>query len=48
MTFTDIKEYNLRSFATLGFNIYNKITVAHVILQKAVLSSKYNQNIFSV
>ena len=39
MTFTDIEEYNIRSIAFLGHNIYRKITVAHVILPKAVLNT---------
>ena len=39
MTFTDIEEYNMRSIAILGCNIYNQITVAHVTLPKAVLST---------
>ena len=35
----DIEEYNLRSIAIKGCNIYNQVTVAHVILPKAVLST---------
>ena len=38
-TFTDIEEYNLRSVAILGCNIYSQITVAHVTLPKAVMSA---------
>ena len=36
MTFTDIEEYNMRSIAILGCNIYSQITLAHVKLTKAV------------
>ena len=39
MTLTDIKEYNIRSIAILGCNIYSQITVAHVTLPKAVLNT---------
>ena len=39
MTFTDIEEYNLRSIAILGCDVYSQITVAHVTLPKAVLST---------
>ena len=39
MAFTDIEEYNMRSIATLGFNRYSQITVAHVTLPKAVLNT---------
>ena len=39
MTFTDIEEYNMRSIAILGCNIYSQITVAHVTLPKAVLNT---------
>ena len=39
MTFNDTKEYSLRSIAILGCNIYSQITVAHVTLPKAVLST---------
>ena len=39
MIFTDIEEYNVRSIAILGCNIYSHITVAHVTLPKAVLST---------
>ena len=39
MTFTDIEEYNMRSIAFLGCNIYSQITVAHVTLPKAVLNT---------
>ena len=38
-TFTDIEEYNMRSIAILGCNIYSQITVAHVIVPKVVLST---------
>ena len=38
-TFNDAEEYSLRSIAILGCNIYSQITVAHVTLQKAVLST---------
>ena len=37
--FNDTEEYTLRSIATLGCNTYSKITVALVILPKAVLST---------
>ena len=39
MTFTDIEECDLISIAILGCNIYSQITVAHVILPKAVLNT---------
>ena len=39
MTFTDIEDYNMRSIAILGCNIYSQITVAHIILPKAVLNT---------
>ena len=39
MTFTDIEEYNLRSIAILGCNIYSQITVAHVTQPKVVLGA---------
>ena len=39
MTFTDIEEYNMRSIANLGYNIYSQITVAYVTLPKAVLNT---------
>ena len=39
MTFTDIEEYNMRSIAILGCDIYSQMTVAHVTLPKAVLST---------
>ena len=39
MTFNDTEEYSLRSIAILGCNICSKITVAHVTLPKAVLST---------
>ena len=39
MTFNDTKEYSLKSIAILGCNIYSEITVAHVTLPKAVLST---------
>ena len=39
MTFNDTEDYSLRSIAILGFNIYSQITVTHVTLQKAVLST---------
>ena len=39
MTFTDIEEYNMRSIANLGCNMYSQITVAHVTLPKAVLNT---------
>ena len=39
MTLADIEEYSLRSIAILGCNIYSQITVAHVTLPKAVLST---------
>ena len=38
MIFTDIKEYNLRSIADLGCNMYSQITMAHVTLSKALLN----------
>ena len=37
--FSDTEEYSLRSIAILGCNIYSHITVAHVTLPKAVLST---------
>ena len=39
MTFNDTEEYSLRSIAILGCNTYSQITVAHVTLPKAVLST---------
>ena len=39
MIFTDIEEYNMRPMATLGYNIYSQITVAHITLPKAVLNT---------
>ena len=39
MTFTDIEEYNMRSIAISGCNIYSQITVAHITLPKAVLNT---------
>ena len=39
MTFNDTEEYSLRSVTILGFNICSQITVAHVTLPKAVLST---------
>ena len=39
MTFNDTEEYSLRSIAILGYNIWSQITVAHVTLPKAVLST---------
>ena len=39
MTLADIEEYSFRSIAILGCNIYSQITVAHVTLPKAVLST---------
>ena len=39
MTFTDIEEYNMRSIAILDCKIFSQITVAHVTLPKAVLST---------
>ena len=39
MAFNDTEEYNLRSIAILGCNICSQITVAHVTLPKAVLST---------
>ena len=39
MTFNDTEEYSLRSIAILGWNICRQITVAHVTLPKAVLST---------
>ena len=39
MTFNDTEEYSLRSIAILGCNIWSQITVAHVTLPKAVLST---------
>ena len=39
MTFIDIEEYNMRSIAISGNNIYSQITVAHVTLPKAVLNT---------
>ena len=45
MIFTDIKEYNMRSIAIVGRNIYSQITVANVTLPKAVLNAV---EIFSV
>ena len=38
-TFNDTEEYSLRSIAILGCNICSQITVAHVTLPKAVLST---------
>ena len=38
-TFNDTEEYSLRSIAILGCNRYSQITVAHVTLPKAVLST---------
>ena len=38
-TFNDTEENSLRSVATLGCNRYSQITVAHVLLPKAVLST---------
>ena len=39
MIFNDIEEYSLRSIAILGCNICSQITVAHVTLPNAVLST---------
>ena len=39
MTFNDTEEYGLRSIAILGCNICSQITVPHVTLPKAVLST---------
>ena len=39
MIFTVIEEYNMRSIANLGCNMYNQITVTHVKLPKAVLNT---------
>ena len=39
MTFNYTEEYNLRSITILGCNICSQITVAHVTLPKAVLST---------
>ena len=39
ITFNDTEEYSLRSIAILGCNRYSQITVAHVTLPKAVLST---------
>ena len=39
ITFKDTEEYSLRSIDILGCNIYSQITVAHVTLPKAVLST---------
>ena len=39
MTFSDIEEHSLRLIAILGCNIYSQITLAHVTLPKAVLST---------
>ena len=39
MTFTDIEDYNMRSIANLGCNMYSQITVARVTLPKAVLNT---------
>ena len=39
MTFNDTEEYSLRSIAILGCNMCSQITVAHVTLPKAVLST---------
>ena len=39
MTFNNTEEYNLRSIGILGCNIYSQITLAHVTLPKAVLST---------
>ena len=39
MTFNDAEEYGLRSIAILGFNICSQITMVHVPLPKAVLST---------
>ena len=39
MTFTDTEEYNMRSIAILGCNIYIQITVVQVTLPKAVLNT---------
>ena len=37
--FNDTEEYSFKSIAILGCNICSKITVAHVTLPKAVLST---------
>ena len=39
MTLSGIEEYSLRAFAVLGGNMHSQITVAHVTLPKAVLST---------
>ena len=39
MTISDIEEYNMRSIAISGCNIYSQITVAHVTLPKAVMNT---------
>ena len=39
MTLTDIEEYNMRSIAILGCNIYSQITEADVTLPKTVLNT---------
>ena len=39
ITFNDTEEYSFKSIAILGCNICSKITVAHVTLPKAVLST---------
>ena len=39
MTFNYTEEYGLRSIAILGCNICSQITVAHVTLPKALLST---------
>ena len=39
MPFYDTEEYSLRSIAILGCNVCSQITVAHVTLPKAVLST---------
>ena len=39
MKLNDTEEYNLRSIAILGCNVFSQITVAHVTLPKAVLST---------
>ena len=39
MTFNDTEEYSLRLIAIFGCNVCSQITVAHVTLPKAVLST---------
>ena len=48
MTFNDTEEYSLRSIAILGCNICSQITVEHVTLPKAVLSTVKIFAVYSV